>query len=150
MSHLVQRVQKLDGVGKVVGPLKPVVTKVSSPWVKPQDDDLRLWHAILHDVHHLLKPACGAVQHDCHRTLNMYLSIHAGTATSTSGDVDEPSLSQIPQDGNKESPLEDAIDGALQCGLIVSNAVSLGKQVIGAYQHYSHLGHLGLGHLSML
>ena len=60
MSHLVQRVEKLDGVGEVVGPLEPVVSKVCPSRIEPQDDDLRLRHAVLHDVEHLLKSACRA------------------------------------------------------------------------------------------
>lgn len=62
MSHLVQRIQELDGVGEVVGPLESVISKVCPSRVQPQDDDLRLRHAVLHDVEHLLKPACRAEQ----------------------------------------------------------------------------------------
>ena len=56
----------------------------------------------------------------------------------------------MPQNDNKELPLEDAIDRGLQRSFVVSDAVSLRKEVIGAYQHYCNLGHLRLRHLPML
>lgn len=69
MTRLVQRIQELDGVGEVVGPLEPVVPKVCPSGVQPQDDDLCLWHAVLHDVEHLLKSACKVALRNHLRTL---------------------------------------------------------------------------------
>ncbi len=60
MTCLIERIEQVNRVGEVVGPLEGVCRKVSPSRVDCLDDDLGVRHARLHDVQHCLKPA---VQH---------------------------------------------------------------------------------------
>ena len=57
MACLIERVEQVNRVGEVVGPLKGVRSKISPSRVDRLDDDLGVRHARLHDVQHRLKPA---------------------------------------------------------------------------------------------